>query len=121
MTKKRPINLDLTTLHYPPMAIVSILHRISGVLLFVLLPAVFYFLYSSLKSEASFLYLQQNITIKFFWWVFLSALSFHFVAGIRHFIMDVGYAEEVTVARKTAQSILIAAFIFIILLGVWIW
>lgn len=121
MIKKRPINLDLTSFHYPPMAIVSILHRISGVLIFLLLPFVFYFLSISLKSEASYLFLQTNPIIKIFWWVFLSSLSFHILAGTRHIFMDLGCGEELSSARKTSFTILFLSFIVIILLGVWLW
>ncbi len=54
VNKKRPINLDLSSLKFPPMAIASILHRVSGVLIFLLFPFVLFILGCSLQSEESF-------------------------------------------------------------------
>lgn len=124
MNKKRPINLDLTTLHFPVMAITSILHRISGIIVFVLLPLMLYYLQQSLGSAESFHHLQeqfQNPLHCFMLWGFLAALSYHFMAGVRHLIADYGLGETVTTARKTAWLLLFMTLIVVILLGVWIW
>ena len=120
----RPIHLDLTKMHFPITAIISILHRISGVLLFLLLPLFLYSLRASLESSGSFLALQATLRepcLIFLMWVGLSAVSMHLLAGIRHLFMDVGFAEELSSARKTAWIVVILEIIAILWLGVWLW
>ncbi len=121
---KRPINLKLTTFAYPPMAIASILHRLSGILLFVLLPFIFYILSLSLGSADSFRHLQEmfccplpKITV----WLFGSALTYHSFAGIRHMIADLGWGETVQVARWSAYLVMILTVLSILFLGMLIW
>lgn len=124
MTKNRPINLDLTTLHFPIMAITSIMHRLSGIAVFVLLPVMFYFLQQSLASADSFQHLQSILNApvnKLVVWLFWSALIYHFMAGVRHLLADYGYGETVPVARKTASILLILTVITTAFIGVWIW
>lgn len=122
-TKSRPVHLDLTRMKFPPMAIVSIMHRVSGVLLFLLLPFVLYILHTSLHSEVSFTQLQQTMThpeMRFLLWVLLSAVSFHFLAGIRHMLMDCGLAEALGTARVTAYLLMVLAAIVVVFVGVWL-
>jgi succinate dehydrogenase / fumarate reductase cytochrome b subunit len=124
VNKKKPINLDLMTMRFPVMAIVSILHRLSGVLLFLLMPVILYFLSLSLADENSFFQLQalfEQPFIKILLWLFTSALVYHLLAGFRHLIMDLGLGEELITARRTATFIIIAALILAIAVGVWIW
>ena len=124
MNQKRPVNLDLTTLHFPIMAITSILHRISGIGIFFLLPYMMYFLHQSLSSPETFLDLQyqlQHPFNKLLIWVFSSALAYHLMAGIRHIIGDFGYGETVNVAKKSAYVLLALTVVATIALGVWIW
>ena len=121
---QRPINLELTSLQYPPMAIASILHRISGVILFVLLPMMLYFLARSLKSESSFAELQLILGSplpKLLLWGFLSAGLYHLLAGIRHIFLDMGWGESVPAARNSALLVILLAVPGIIGLGIWLW
>lgn len=124
MNKKRPINLDLTTLHFPVMSITSIMHRISGILVFILLPFMLYYFQQSLGSPESFNQLQTILMSPFhklILWAFVSALTYHFMAGVRHIIADYGYGETVHTARKTAWILLSLTVLTTIGLGVWIW
>lgn len=121
MIKKRPINLDLTSLHYPPMAIVSILHRISGVVLFILSPLLMFYLYKSLNTEGAFDALKANLFTKFALFCFLSALIFHLIAGIRHLIMDMGFGESLKSGRTTAWLVIVLFLLFLPLAGVVVW
>jgi succinate dehydrogenase / fumarate reductase cytochrome b subunit len=121
---QRPVNLDLSSLKYPPMAIASILHRISGIVLFLLLPCMLYFLQLSLRSAASFDQLQTlfaNGYCKLLLWGFSAAMMYHIIAGIRHILMDIGWGEHLNTARMSATTVIILAVIVTILLGVWIW
>ena len=124
MKQNRPINLDLRTLHFPVMAITSIMHRVSGIIIFVCLPLMIYWLQLSLASNESYdhmLELLDKSYDKLILWGFLSALVYHFMAGIRHMIADFGYGETVVVAKKTAGLLLILTVITTVLLGVWVW
>lgn len=123
MKEKRPINLNLLTISFPLPAIVSILHRISGVILFLLVPGIVWLLATSLTPEG-FDWLQswlQMPLIKLILFLLLIPCSFHFVAGIRHLLMDVQIG--VTKPGGRISSILTFAFslLLILILGVWIW
>ena len=122
MSKKRPVNLDLTTFHYPPMAIVSILHRISGVVLFMLLPFLLYLLGQSLSSPLQFSHVfAPGGLAKILIWVYLAALSYHFIAGVRHLIMDLGFGDTLAQGRCSAYSVLLLFVIVAVVLGVLLW
>jgi succinate dehydrogenase / fumarate reductase cytochrome b subunit len=124
VNKNRPVNLDLGSLKFPPMAIASILHRISGVVLFLLLPMVLFIFDQSVRSEASFAHMNRMLTSPYYklaLWVFGSALIYHVLAGIRHMIMDLGFGEHLCTGRYTALFVIILTFILTIFLGFWIW
>ena len=124
MKQNRPINLDLRTLHFPVMAITSIMHRVSGIIIFILLPFMIYFLQLSLDSKESYLHMLKLLDKSFYKlivWGFLSALVYHFMAGVRHMIADYGYGETVEVANKTARLLLTLTVMTTVLLGVWVW
>lgn len=124
MRRERPVNLDLTTLKFPSTAIASILHRISGVALFVLTPVMLYWLYLSLASEVSFSALCAELETplwKATLWVFSTALVYHALAGVRHMVMDMGWGEALSVARKSATIVIVLALLSAACLGVCIW
>lgn len=125
MNDNRPVNLDLTKFHFPIMAIISILHRLAGVLLFFAIPYWLYLLSCSLASQASYAALQQHLATGFWWqlglWVSLAALSYHLVAGVRHLFMDFGFGEELRSAKACAWVTLVSAIILMVLAGVWVW
>lgn len=124
MNKKRPVNLDLTTIKFPLPAIVSILHRISGVILFLLIPLLIWILDNSLFSENSFDTVQAYAnmwSVKLLIWFSMSALIYHLFAGIRHLLMDTGCGETLPAARKSAKVTIVLTVIVMILLGIWLW
>jgi len=124
VNKKRPVNLDLSTLKFPPMAIASILHRISGVALFLLMPVMLYILGQSLQSQETFTTLQQTLNTplwKIVLWLFGAAIIYHTLAGIRHLLMDFGLGEELHSGRQSANAVIILSVILTIILGYWIW
>lgn len=124
MKQNRPVNLDLLTLKFPVMAISSILHRISGIVLFLLFPYALYFFSMSLKSEFSFNSMRMLMDYpinKFMLWIFLAALTYHFLAGIRHMILDLGYGESLREGQNTAVFVILSFIVLATLLGIWIW
>ncbi len=124
MNKNRPVNLDLTTIRLPITSYSSILHRASGIVIFLLLPLLLVMLERSLQSEASYAALMDTMDgffFKFMVWVVVSALLYHLVAGIRHMIMDMGYGESLEGGKLGAQATLAVSAVLILLAGVWIW
>jgi succinate dehydrogenase / fumarate reductase, cytochrome b subunit len=125
VNKKRPVNLDISTISMPVTAIVSILHRVTGIILFVGLAFLFYAFDLSLESQEGFDQvvnaLQTNFLVKFVIWGVVSALMYHFVAGVKHLFMDMGYFEELESGRSAAIANIVIAVVLIVLAGVWIW
>lgn len=122
--KKRPVFLDLTKIQLPIMGFVSILHRISGILLFVLMPFIMYYLHLSLKNADTYAALQQMQAgwhAKLIMWLFFSSLGYHMIAGIRHLIMDAGYGESLCAARFSSRVALILSVLLAFGLGIWLW
>ena len=124
MKSKRPVNLDITTIRLPLPAYTSILHRLSGVLLFVGVGVLLYAMDLSLSSQASFDELQRLLSsglAKFILWVLLSGLIYHFVAGVKHLLMDIGIGEELESGRTGSIVTIIVSAVLIVMVGVWVW
>lgn len=124
MNDKRPVNLDIGSIRLPITAYVSILHRISGMVLLGLVGAALWLLDVSLSSEAGFAAVQSALTsfwIKLVLWAFLAALAYHFTAGIRHLIMDMGIGESLQGGVLGARLVLVFSVILTLLAGVWLW
>lgn len=125
MQNKRPVNLDLTTIRFPVTAIISILHRITGVWLFIAVPFLLDMLYKSLNSLESFARLDMCLSnhwyVRFLLWTVLAASTYHIVAGIRHLIMDLGVGDNFSTGKKTAWVVLVVSLVLVVLEGVWLW
>lgn len=124
MNSKRPVNLDITTIKLPLPAYTSILHRITGILLFVGVGFLLYALDLSLSSEQSFAELKALMSgglVKFIVWVLLSGLIYHFVAGVKHLLMDVGIGEGKESGKAGAIVTVVLSAVLIVLAGVWVW
>lgn len=99
---------DLARYRLPLAGILSILHRISGAIMFLLLPFVLLLLDKSLMSEISFEHFKG---IASHWFVKLIILGLtwaylhHFCAGIRHLLMDVHLGVDKDSARKSATIV----------------
>lgn len=93
---------------------VSILHRISGFIMFAALPVILYMLQQSLLSEDTFKYfagimshpLAKLVTIGLLWGYF-----HHFCAGVRHLFMDLHMGIEKDSARQSAASVLVISLL----------
>jgi succinate dehydrogenase / fumarate reductase cytochrome b subunit len=89
----------------PVAGILSILHRISGALLFLLLPFLLYLFRKSLTSEISFAVFRSVVAhwyIKVVVLVLAWAFLHHFVAGIRYLVMDLHVGLDKHTARNTS-------------------
>jgi succinate dehydrogenase / fumarate reductase cytochrome b subunit len=122
--RARTVNLNLFTMHFPIAAIVSILHRLSGILLFLFVPFIVWAMQASLSSPDSFASVQAVFKlsiVKFLIWVFLSGLVYHMLAGFRHFIMNFGFLESLRAMQITAKVVLGVFVVLSIILGIWLW
>jgi succinate dehydrogenase / fumarate reductase cytochrome b subunit len=120
----RPKNLNLFTIRLPVPAIISILHRISGFFLFLLIPASLWLLHYSLTEEG-FDSIQQSMNnsmmLHAIIWLVLMPFLFHLVAGIRHLLMDIGCGTSLKGGRRSAWLTFIVTFLLVVLAGIWLW
>ena len=122
--KKRPVNLDITTMALPITAYVSILHRISGVVLFVGISVCLYGFHLSLASVSSFYALKRMLSsmpAKVVVWVVLSTLIYHLVAGIKHLLMDIDVGDGKESGKVGAVMVVVISAVLIVLAGGWVW
>ena len=123
---QRPINVgigDLLQFRWPVIALASISHRIAGVVLFVGLAVLLYALEVSLSSEAGFETVKtwMNSAVgKVITWGLLSALAYHFVAGVKHLILDGSDAESLLAATWAARITLSVSAILMGLAAYWV-
>jgi len=118
--------IDATGYRLPLAGFVSILHRASGALMFLLLPFILYLLDLSITSELSFANLKSFTSGPFVKLVIVAvvwAYLHHFCAGIRHLFMDVHMGLDKESGRKTAVAVLaisltLAALVALKLFGV---
>ena len=105
---------DLGNYRMPLASIVSILHRISGFIMFAALPLILYMLQQSLLSEDTFKYfagimshpLAKLVTLVLLWGYF-----HHFCAGVRHLFMDMHMGIEKVSSRQSAASVLVISLL----------
>lgn len=124
MVDKRPVNLDLTTVKFPITALASITHRVTGVVLLAGVLILLWMLGMSLESQDSFDELQMLMSktyAKLILWAILAALAYHFAAGLRHLIMDLGFWETLRGGKASAAFMFISSVVLIALAGVWVW
>lgn len=106
--KKRPKNLDLTTIRLPLPGKVSILHRVSGVGLFLCFPVLLWLFGASLGSPESFATFKSVAglwPVKFVLGGLIWAFVHHFCAGIRFLLLDLHIGIEKQAARQSAAVV----------------
>lgn len=124
MQDKRPVNLDLSTIRFPITAISSILHRVSGVAIFFGVAVLLWGLQESLAGQESFDQLKEcmsGVFVKLVVWAILAGVIYHFAAGVKHLIMDMGIGETLEGGKKLSMAVFVVSAIGILLAGVWIW
>jgi succinate dehydrogenase / fumarate reductase cytochrome b subunit len=116
---------DLPTYRLPAPGWVSILHRISGVLMFVLLPFILWIFDSSISSEISYGKF-RNVFANGAWGILLKLVSLaliwaylhHFIAGLRHVWMDVSHkAVSKSWGGTSAKVTLVVSLLLTVVLG----
>lgn len=127
MKSNRPVNLSmgqvLAVNLRSPVAIASILHRVSGIIIFLLIPVLLWLLQGSLASPEGFAKVQEifdNIIVRLIVWVFVAGLLYHLIMGIKHLFADLGFNEELQSGRTAATVALVLSAIAIIASFVWV-
>ncbi len=124
MAKLRPKYLNLFEIKLPIPGIVSILHRVSGAGLFLMLPFVLYLLQSSLQSPSSYILfrdLLSSVLVKLLLLGLLWAFLHHFAAGIRYLLLDIHVGTALAPARASSFAVIGVSLVLTVLFGVWMW
>jgi succinate dehydrogenase / fumarate reductase cytochrome b subunit len=125
MLKQRPVYLDLVRIRLPLPGIVSILHRVSGALLFLVgIPLLLAGLAASLESpesyadvKAAFAHPLAKLVLIGFLWAYLH----HFFAGIRFLLLDLLQGIELASARRSSVVVLAVSLALTLIIGARLW
>jgi succinate dehydrogenase / fumarate reductase cytochrome b subunit len=124
MNKGHPKYLDVFKLRLPVPGLVSILHRVSGLGLFLFLPLLLWLFQSSLASPDSYVRyraafaspLLKLILIGLLW-----AFLHHLLAGLRFLALDLHYGTDLATARASSLAVLVISIALTMVLGAWLW
>jgi succinate dehydrogenase / fumarate reductase cytochrome b subunit len=122
--KKRPLWYNLSPLNLPLPGLVSILHRVSGALLFLGLIWFLFLLDMSLASEAGFAHLRSYVAhplVKLCLLGFVWCYLHHLCAGVRHLFLDLEKGVGLRASRRSAAAVLVASLALTVLLGARLW
>lgn len=124
MSKARPKFLNLFQISQPAPAVVSILHRISGAVLFLFLWLFLAALERSIASPESFADLKSTLDhplVKIVMLGFLWAYLHHAFAGVRHLGLDLRLGIQLPGARASAYAVLVLGVAATLVVGVVLW
>lgn len=124
MAQTRPKHLNLMQIRLPLPAFVSILHRVSGAILFLLLPVLLCLFASSLESPQSFMEFKKWVShpvAKILLLGVLWAYLHHFCAGVRHLVMDLHIGLELESARASSYAVFGVSIVLTALIGWKLW
>ena len=124
MNNNRPKHLALRQIRLPLPGIVSILHRVSGILLFFAIPLLLLMLQYSLRSIETYTELLGVLAsplLKVALIILLWAMLHHFFAGLRLLAIDLAYGVKLAQARASSKMVLLASLVLTALLGVKLW
>lgn len=124
MVNKRPIYLDLFRIRLPLPGLLSILHRISGALMYLAIPFLLWLLDSSLHSHSSFVQFQEvvaNPLIKLLLLVLAWGYLHHLCAGLRYLALDVDWGTELPRARASSTVVFVVSLTLTAVVGALLW
>jgi succinate dehydrogenase / fumarate reductase cytochrome b subunit len=119
-TARRPVHLNLFKIRLPIGGIMSIIHRATGVFMFLALPLLIYLLDLSLSGAAGFAAADAMLHGLFgalFVFLLMWSLAHHLLAGIRYLLIDVDLGVDKGVARQTALGVVVAGPVLGLLLA----
>jgi len=121
----RPVYLNLLAIRQPVPAIVSILHRLSGAVLFLLgIPLLLWALQQSLGSPEAWAALQAGLAhpvAKLALLGLVWAYLHHFCAGIRYLLLDLHIGTELTPSRQSSYAVLVVSLALTAIVGARLW
>lgn len=121
----RPKYYDLSLAHLPPPGLVSIFHRVSGLLLFFpALPLLLYVLEATLGSPEGYARWHDFFArpaVKLIALAFLWAYMHHFFAGIRYLFLDLHMGIAKAPARSSAIAVMVCGLVATVLIGWRLW
>jgi len=118
--KKRPKNLDIMTIRLPLPGILSILHRISGAVIFLLLPVLLWLFQSSLTSPETFATFKSvvgNPLVKIVLLGLIWLYMHHFCAGIRYLLLDLHKGVDLASARLSSKIVFVVSIALTLIIG----
>ena len=121
---KSPIFLNLLKIQLPIAGVSSILHRISAVGVFILLLPFSIVLVLASNSEEGFStasYLLSLNSIKILLVLLLTGLTYHYIAGIRHLVMDFGYWQTLNAGKISAILTIVLSGLISLIIMVLVW
>ena len=124
MNTTRPKHLALHQIKLPLPGVISILHRISGVLLFLSLPLLLWMLDQSLRSIQTYTGLAESLShtpVKLLLWGLVWAFLHHFCAGLRYLAIDLHCLPDLAAARLSSKWVLWFSLTLALLFGGLLW
>ncbi|BCK87817.1 succinate dehydrogenase cytochrome b556 subunit [mine drainage metagenome] len=124
MNKTRPKHLALHKIKLPLPGYVSILHRVSGAVLFISLPLLLLLLDQSLRSIETYTNLTEHLASPFLKLVLLGlmwAFLHHFCAGLRYLAIDLHLLPSLAAARTSSKWVMAVSLTLTIVFGVKLW
>ena len=115
---KNPLSPHLQIYRWHISSLLSITHRISGVInLLALILIFFWLIFLSLgeNNYQSFLLIINSFIGKFILIGFTWSMSFHLLSGIRHLVWDLGYGFEIKTANITGSIVIISSLVLTII------
>ena len=120
LKKKRPKNLDLLTIRLPLPGILSILHRVSGATLFLLMPVFLWLFESSITYRDTFAVLRgfaANPLVKLVLLGLVWLYMHHFCAGIRYLLLDMHKGIDLESARLSTKIVFAVSIALTLIIG----
>lgn len=116
-SSSRPKFLNLFQLSYPPGALASIAHRVTGSLLAIVTPLAAYAFTRSIAGPDGFAEMARwgrTLPARLALAVLVAALAYHLLAGVRHLLMDAGIGSSLRAGRASARAVLAAGAVALV-------
>ena len=122
---KRPVNINLLKIQLPLTAMLSITHRVSGIIIFFLvLPISVYSLFQLSNSQDSYnaitLLFHNNYVFKSIIIMLIVVLKYHIFTGVRHMLMDFHIISHSLASSQKSSVVTLVLFIIDALLTMWV-
>ncbi|KAA6187716.1 succinate dehydrogenase, cytochrome b556 subunit [Thiohalocapsa marina] len=120
MTTNRPVFLEPWRIRLPVPGVVSILHRVSGVLMVLAIPVLAALFATALSGPAGFASVAGLVSqplVRLLLLLMAWALLHHLFAGVRYLLIDLGWGVDRPAARRSAWTALFAALAVTLFIG----